>query len=51
MLVAQGHFGDAITEPIHTLLPVPMLAGAALLTFARIIRLGADMDDEIKGTV
>lgn len=51
MLVAQDHFGDALTEPVHALLPVPLLAGAALLTFARIIRLGADMDDEIKATV
>jgi hypothetical protein len=40
-----------ITAPFVALLPVPALAGAALLTFARIIRLGADMDDEIKGTV
>ena len=30
---------------------IPALAGAALLTFARFVRLGADMDDEIKGTV
>jgi hypothetical protein len=51
MLAAQDHFGDALTEPVHALLPVPLLAGAALLTFARIIRLGADMDDEIKATV
>ena len=51
MLVAQDHFGDALTEPVHALLPVPVLAGAALLTFARIIRVGADMDDEIKATV
>lgn len=51
MLVARDHFGDVITQPIRALLPVPVLAGAALLTFARIIRLGADMDDEIRGTV
>ena len=51
MLVAQDHFGDALTEPVHALLPVPVLAGAALLTFARIIRVGADMDDELKATV
>jgi hypothetical protein len=31
--------------------PVPLLAGAALLTLARVIRLGSAMDDEIKGTV
>jgi hypothetical protein len=32
-------------------LPVPALAGAALLTLARIFRVGAAMDDELKGTV
>jgi hypothetical protein len=42
---------DGLIEPIRAMVPVPLLAGAALLTFARIIRLGADMDDEIKGTV
>jgi hypothetical protein len=51
MLVAQNYFGDALAGPIHALLPVPVLAGAALLTFARIIRAGADMDDELKATV
>ena len=51
MLTARDHFGDVVTEPFHALLPVPRLAGAALLTFARIIRLGADMDEEIKATV
>jgi hypothetical protein len=40
-----------ITLPFHALLPVAALTGAALLTFARIIRVGAAMDDEIKGTV
>jgi hypothetical protein len=44
-------FADLIWEPIRGLVPVPALTGAALLTFARIIRLGAEMDDEIKGTV
>ena len=51
MLVARDHFGDVISEPVRALLPIPALAGAALLTFARIIRHGADMDDEIQGTV
>lgn len=51
MFMAAADFGDVIAEPIHALLPVPALAGAALLSFARIIRLGADMDDEIKATV
>jgi hypothetical protein len=51
MLTEHNHFGDVVTAPLRALLPVPALAGTALLTFARIIRLGADMDDEIKGTV
>jgi hypothetical protein len=37
--------------PLKTLLPVPALAGAALLTFARITKIGAVLDDEIKATV
>ena len=44
-------FYNVITMPFHALLPVAALAGAALLTFARIIRVGAAMDDEIKGTI
>jgi hypothetical protein len=36
---------------VRALVPVPALAGAALLTFARIVRLGAAMDDELQGTV
>jgi hypothetical protein len=36
---------------VRGLVPVPALAGAALLTFARIVRLGAAMDDELQGTV
>jgi uncharacterized membrane protein YraQ (UPF0718 family) len=51
MLVPRTGFYNLITAPLYALLPVPALAGAALLTFARFIRLGADMDDEIKGTV
>jgi hypothetical protein len=51
MITPGTSFGDAIGEPIRALLPVPLLAGAALLTFARIFRLGADMDDELQGTV
>lgn len=51
MLVQQNDFGDAIFFPVHALVPVPALAGVALLTFARIIRAGAAMDEEIKGTV
>jgi hypothetical protein len=51
MLTPPTAYGDAALEAFHALLPVPVLAGAALLTFARIIRLGAAMDDEIKATV
>jgi uncharacterized membrane protein YraQ (UPF0718 family) len=51
MLVPRASFYNLITAPLYALLPVPALAGAALLTFARFVRLGADMDDEIQGTV
>jgi hypothetical protein len=51
MLTPPTGYGDAFLEPFRALLPVPVLAGAALLTFARIIRLGADMDDQIRATV
>jgi hypothetical protein len=37
--------------PLKALLPVPVLAGAALLTFARMTRVGVVLDDEIKATV
>jgi hypothetical protein len=43
--------GSVIVAALRGLVPVPVLAGAALLTFARIVRLGAAMDDEIQGTV
>ena len=36
---------------LRALVPVPALAGTALLTFARIVRFGAAMDDELQGTV
>jgi len=51
MLMPRTSFYNLIISTLQALLPVPALAGAALLTFARFIRLGADMDDEIKGTV
>jgi hypothetical protein len=38
-------------EPVKALFPVAALAGAALLTFARITRTGAVMDEELKATV
>lgn len=43
-------YDDAIIGMFHAL-PIAVLVGAALLTFARIFRLGAQMDDEIQGTV
>ncbi len=42
--------GDAFVSPLLAL-PVPLLAGSALLTFARVIRRGVEMDAEIKATV
>jgi len=50
LLTAQSGFGDAVPNFL-SVLPVPLLAGAALLTFARIIRRGAAMDEEIQATV
>jgi hypothetical protein len=51
MLTVRDDYGDAITGIAHALFPVPVLVGAALLTFARIFRLGAQMDDDLQGTV
>jgi hypothetical protein len=42
---------DVLIGPLKALLPVPALAGAALLTFARITKVGVALDDEIKATV
>jgi hypothetical protein len=42
---------DVVVAPLEALLPVPALAGAALLTFARITRVGVVLEDEIKATV
>lgn len=42
---------DALAGGFRELLPVPALAGAALLTFARIIRAGAALDEEVRATV
>jgi hypothetical protein len=52
-LVAPGPEGPGwiAIAALRALVPVPALAGAALLTFARIVRLGVAMDDEIQGTV
>jgi hypothetical protein len=44
--------GDALLEgPFHVLLPVPALAGVALLSFGRMARAGAVMDEELQATV
>jgi hypothetical protein len=48
---APEGIGSVAVAALEALVPVPALAGAALLTFARIVRLGAAMDDEIQGTV
>jgi hypothetical protein len=37
--------------PLKALLPVPALAGAALLTFSRMTKAGAAMDEELQATV
>jgi hypothetical protein len=47
----EGIAADVLFGPLKALLPVPALAGAALLTFARITRIGVALDDEIKATV
>jgi hypothetical protein len=51
-MVRQNDIGflDAASNPEHAL-PVPLLAWAGLLTFARLIRRSAEMDDELQGTV
>lgn len=43
--------GEVLYTPIAALFPAPVIAGGALLTFARVIRLGAAMDDEMKATI
>jgi Protein of unknown function (DUF2975) len=50
LLRQQTGFTDAVPNFL-SVLPVPLLAGAALLTFARIFRLGVTMDEEIQATV
>jgi hypothetical protein len=49
MLKAHNDFADAI--PMPGPLVIPVIAGAATLTFARITRLGVRMDDDLQGTV
>lgn len=40
---------NLILVPLH--LPIPILTGAALLTFARIVTAGAVLEDEIQATI
>ena len=42
-------FPNLILVPLH--LTIPILTGAALLTFARIVKAGAAMDAEIQATI
>jgi hypothetical protein len=42
---------DVLYGAVRALLPVPLLAGAALLSFARIIRAGVVLDEEVRATV
>jgi hypothetical protein len=49
MARAPNIYTDLVTVPIH--LPVPVLAGAAVLTFARLIGAASIMDEEIKATI
>jgi hypothetical protein len=47
----SGLVAEVLIAALKSLLPVPALAGAALLTFARITKVGVVLDDEIKATV
>ena len=46
--IDDNPYPDLILVPLH--LPIPVLTGAALLTFARILKAGAAMDAELQGT-
>jgi hypothetical protein len=58
-LLASPGIGGAIgigldvllVEPLKALLPWPALAGAALLSFARMTMVGAKLDEEVRATV
>ena len=47
--IDDNPYPDLILVPLH--LPIPVLTGAALLTFARILKAGAAMDAELQGTI
>jgi hypothetical protein len=42
---------DVLGGGLKAVFPVPVLAGAALLAFARMTRAAAVMDEELKATV
>jgi len=46
-----GTVADVLGSGLKALFPVPVLAGAALLTFGRMTRTAAVMDEELKATV
>lgn len=47
-----GMLADALfSGGLRALLPVPLLAGAGLLSFARITRAGVALDEEVRATV
>jgi hypothetical protein len=50
MVVHESDVAGIVGALLHGL-PIPVLVGAGLLTFARIIRIGAALDEEIKGTI
>jgi hypothetical protein len=50
-MLAVGSDLGGIVNSLIAGWPVPLLVGAGLLTFARITRLGAALDEEIKGTI
>jgi DUF2975 family protein len=49
MTKIDNPFPNLILVPLH--LPIPLLTGTALLTFARIVRAGAAMEAEIQATI
>jgi hypothetical protein len=49
--VGGGIAMDVLFGPLKALVPWPALAGAALLSFARMTRVGAELDEEVKATV
>jgi hypothetical protein len=49
MATIPNPWWDLFLVPLH--LPIPVLTGAALLTFARIVTAGAAMEDEIQATI